>query len=266
MFSKATLMDIMSLLQGIKSHSELNTYFFRYGLEHVSVGSSKEQRVFSVAKHLFDNPKIPGIMSNNLAYEIVEDVVQTISKNPYHYDDVTNEFIKYPQLRRLLLKDGFVIQDNKLIRTFESDLDFNHNETLLEKILNKHNLATAKGHYAQANNAFNRGDWAACNSQLRSYVEELLNKLAEKITGITPDSSQAAKIALSKSTPPIFYKELNEWLDNGQGYFETFWKRLHPHGSHPGLSDEEDSIFRLNLVQISTLEILKRFDKNFSPF
>ncbi len=45
--------------------------------------------------------------------------------------------------------------------------------------------------------------------------------------------------------------------------FETFWKRLHTHGSHPGLSNEEDSIFRLNLVQISTLEILKRYDRNF---
>lgn len=263
MFSKATLMDIMSLLQDIKSHSELDTYFFRYGLESVAVGSNKEQRVFSVARHLFDNPKVPGIISDNLAYEIVEDVVQTITKNSYHFDDVTNEFIKYPQLRRLLLKDGFVIEDSKLIRVFETDIDFNHNETLLEKILNKHNLVTAKGHYTQANNAFNRGDWAACNSQLRSYVEELLNKLAEKITGTAYSDSQQARIALSQSTPPIFYKGLNEWLDNGQGYFETFWKRLHPHGSHPGLSDEEDSIFRLNLVQISTLEILKRFDKNF---
>lgn len=266
MFSKATIMDVMSLLQDLKSHTELDTYFFRYGLERVAVGSNKEQRVFSVAKYLFDNPNIPGIISDNLAYEIVEDVIQIITKNSYHFDDATNEFVNYPQLRRLLLKDGFVIEESKLIRTFETDIDFNYNETLLEKILNKHNLVTAKGHYTQANNAFNRGDWAACNSQLRSYVEELLNKLAEKITGNIPNSSQEAKTALSKSTPPIFYKELNEWLDNGQGYFETFWKRLHPHGSHPGLSDEEDSVFRLNLVQISTLEVLKRFDKNFPSF
>ncbi|QCJ40830.1 hypothetical protein FAY30_02295 [Bacillus sp. S3] len=94
-------------------------------------------------------------------------------------------------------------------------------------------------------------------------MEELLNKIAEKITGNTFTSSQNAKIALSKCNPPIFYKQLNEWLDNGQGYFETFWKRLHPQGSHPGLSDEDDSIFRLNLVQISTLEILRRYDQNY---
>ncbi|NDI36666.1 hypothetical protein EPK97_18265 [Chengkuizengella sediminis] len=62
----------------------------------------------------------------------------------------------------------------------------------------------------------------------------------------------------------IFYKELNEWLDNSQGYFETFWKRLHREGPHPGLSDEHDSIFRLNLVQISTLEILRRYDLNYN--
>lgn len=66
-----------------------------------------------------------------------------------------------------------------MIRTFETDIDFNHNDTLLARLLNKHNLVIAKGHYDQANNAFNRGDWAACNGQLRSYVEEFLNKLAE---------------------------------------------------------------------------------------
>lgn len=263
MFSKATLIDIMSLLKDTKSHTELDTYFFRYNLNNVAIGNNKDQKVFSVAVYLFDNPKIAGIISDNLAHEIVEDVISLITKDSYHFDEATNEFINYPQLRRLLLKDGFIIEENKLIRTFETDKNFNYNKNLLEIMLEKHNLLTAKGHYDQANNAFNRGDWAACNSQLRSYVEELLNRLAEKITGNTPNSSQDAKIALSKSTPPIFYKELNEWLDNGQGYFETFWKRLHPQGSHPGLSHEEDSIFRLNIVQISTLEVLKRFDKNF---
>lgn len=131
-------------------------------------------------------------------------------------------------------------------------------------MLKKHNFDVAIGHYNQANNAFTRGDWAACNSQLRSYVEELLNKIAEKITGNTFADSHNAKIALSKSNPPIFFKELNEWLDNGQGFFETFWKRLHPQGSHPVLYDEYDSIFRLNLVQISTMEILRRYDESYS--
>lgn len=263
MFSRATIMDIMYLLRDMNSHANLSTYAFRYGLDKIAIGGNKDERVLAIGKYLLDNPQMPGILGDNLMYEIVEDVISKSTSNYVHFDSTTNEFINYPQLRRLLLKDGFVIKDGSLIRTFDNDIDFNHNETLLESFLKKYNFSTAKGHYSQASNAFNRGDWAACNSQLRSYVEELLNKIAERITGNTYTSSQEAKTSLSKCNPPIFYKELNEWLDNGQGFFETFWKRLHPQGSHPGLSDEDDSIFRLNLVQITTLEILRRYDEHY---
>lgn len=256
----------MSLLGNMNTHATLDTYAYRYGLEEIAIGSSKEQRVLAIGRYLINNPQLPGILSDNLMYEIVEDIINRAINNDYYFDSNTNEFTNYPQLRRLLLKDGFTIDDGKLIRTISGDLDFNNNETLLENLLNKYNFDIAKGHYNQASNAFNRGDWAACNSQLRSYVEELLNKLAEKITGTAPVSSQDAKITLAKCNPPIFYKQLNEWLDNGQGFFETFWKRLHPEGPHPGLSDEHDSTFRLNLVQISTLEVLRRYDQNYYEY
>lgn len=264
MFSRATIMDLMYLLGNIKSHAELDSYCFRYGIENYANGSNKEQRVMNIGKFLLENPDRNGILGDNLQFEIVEDIISKVVNNEYQYDSESGEFIYYPQLRRLLLKDGFVIRNNGLKRVFESVIDFNSNDSLLEELLKKYNFEIALGHYHQANNAFTRGDWAACNSQLRSYVEDLLNKIAEKITGNTFESSQAAKVALSKTSPPIFYKELNEWLDNGQGYFETFWKRLHPQGSHPGLSDENDSIFRFNLVQISTMEILRRYDERCS--
>ncbi|MGV6975507.1 hypothetical protein ACWA19_08505 [Bacillus toyonensis] len=263
MFSRATIVDIMKLLDDMNTHGTLDTFALRYGLDEIAIGSSKEKRVLAIARYLISNPQMPGLLSDNLTYEIVEHVINTSTSNEYHFNSDNNEFVRYPELRRLLLKDGFVIENGKLIRIFETDIDFSNNETLLGNLLNKHNFNIAKGHYDQANNAFNRGDWAACNSQLRSYVEELLNKLAEDITGNKPTSSHQAKITLSQLNPPIFYKALNEWLDDGTGYFETFWKRLHPHGSHPGLSDEDDSIFRLNLVQISTLEVLRRYDRNF---
>lgn len=262
MFSRATIVDVMSLFISMNTHSTMDAFVLRYGLDDVAIGSSKEKRAMGISKFLIENPQMPGILSDNLIFEVVEDIISKAIVNEYHY--LNNEFINYPQLRRLLLKDGFVIEKGMLIRNFETAIDFNTNDTLLDSLLTKHNFTVAKGHYEQASNAFNRGDWAACNSQLRTYVEELLNKIAEKVTGKTFTDSQQAKIALSQSKPPIFYKQLNEWKDNGTGYFETFWSRLHPEGSHPGLSNEDDSVFRLNLVQISTLEVLRRYDRNFS--
>ncbi|PYE42354.1 hypothetical protein HUB98_13300 [Paenibacillus barcinonensis] len=265
MFSRATIMDAMSLLKDINTHSTLDVLLFRYGLNEVIIdGMSKNDKAVSVAKYLFAHPEQPGIIGNNLTYELVEHVIETSVQGSLHFDDNSGEFVNYPQLRRLLLKDGFVIEEGKLTRTFQTDIDFYSNETLIDILLIRHNLSIAKGHYDQATNAFNRGDWAACNSQLRSYTEALMCQVAEKLTDIHYTDSHLARIALSQTSPPIFYTELNEWLNNGTGYFEAFWKRLHPHGSHPGLSSEEDAVFRLNLVQISSLEILRRYDRNFT--
>jgi len=38
------------------------------------------------------------------------------------------------------------------------------------------------------------------------------------------------------------------------------FKRLHPQGAHPGLSDEEDSTFRLHMVLLLCWLFLRRLD------
>jgi len=43
-------------------------------------------------------------------------------------------------------------------------------------------------------------------------------------------------------------------------FLQGLWKRLHPQGSHPGLSDEEDSTFRLHLMILTASYYLKRLD------
>jgi hypothetical protein len=58
--------------------------------------------------------------------------------------------------------------------------------------------------------------------------------------------------------PPFFLHGLNEWTGQGTGFFEAFFRRLHPQGAHPGLSDEEDSTFRLHLVLLTARSPLTR--------
>ncbi|HHK5544928.1 hypothetical protein COA19_03260 [Bacillus thuringiensis] len=261
MFSRATLVDVFSLFSN-QTHTVLDKFFFKYGIEeHTISASNKENKALAAVRYLIDNPDSKGILGGNMAFEMVEEILGLYVENDYYYDDESGEFNGYPKLKRLLLKDGFVIRDRQLVRMVDSTIDYVENEGLLLKLLDKYNYSIAKGHYTQAVNAFTRGDWAACNSQIRTFVEELLCKIAEDITGNTFVNSHSARTALSQSSPKLFYPELNEWLNDGKGYFETFWKRLHPQGSHPGLSDENDSMFRLNIVQISILEILRRYDE-----
>lgn len=54
--------------------------------------------------------------------------------------------------------------------------------------------------------------------------------------------------------------DLNEWDGKGLGFVNGLMKRLHPQGSHPGLSDADDSTFRLHIVLITARLLLARFD------
>src|SRR5674476_375198 len=103
MFSRATIMDIMYLLREMNTHATLGTYAFRYGLDARAIGGTKDERVMNIGKYLLENPQAPGILSDSLSYEIVEDVIGRTTTNEYIFDPNSNEFVDYPQLRRLLL-------------------------------------------------------------------------------------------------------------------------------------------------------------------
>jgi hypothetical protein len=53
---------------------------------------------------------------------------------------------------------------------------------------------------------------------------------------------------------------LTEWDDDGKGFINGLVRRLHPHGSHPGLSGQDDSTFRLHTILLVARLLLARFD------
>lgn len=53
---------------------------------------------------------------------------------------------------------------------------------------------------------------------------------------------------------------LNEWDNEGRGFINGLFKRLAPAGSHPGLSEPDDSTYRLHIVLLTAALVLRRFD------
>jgi hypothetical protein len=129
----------------------------------------------------------------------------------------------------------------------------------------KFRFDTAKGHFEQAISAYARGEWASANAQLRSFIESLFDSIAKLLTDDKmnlPATGHQSREFLVKLNPPFLLTDLNEWEVGGKGGFvQGFMRRLHPKGSHPGLSDEEDSTFRLYLVIIVASHYLRRLDK-----
>lgn len=133
----------------------------------------------------------------------------------------------------------------------------------LEMLLVRLGLNTAKGHFDQAIAAFSRGDWAASNAQIRSCFEAVIYETSG-ILGV-PDQTQMAQYLKELGTlnPPLLYSAYNEWNQNDQKqqFLKGLWSRLHPEGSHPGLSEEDDCAFRLQIVSITLRLLLRRLDK-----
>lgn len=142
-------------------------------------------------------------------------------------------------------------------------LDFREAENELVALLDRHSMAVPKGHLVQAKDAFARGDWAAANAQLRTFYESYLNEIAVRL-GYGRDGDSADKRRfLGELTPPFLFADYNEWSPNNSKpqYVQGLMSRLHPAGSHPGLSEEDDCTFRMQISLITARLFLRRFDQ-----
>ncbi|WP_380872086.1 hypothetical protein ACFB49_30320 [Sphingomonas sp. DBB INV C78] len=165
------------------------------------------------------------------------------------------------QFKRVLELDGFTITEGALRRILPADIGLPETESELMRLFAAHGLTTAKGHLEQAMDAHARGNWAGANAQIRTFLDALLDELAARVdpTAQTVSTGQPRRAKLAASG--FLSVPLNEWADDGKGFLNGLTKRLHPQGSHPGLSDEDDSTFRLHVVLLTATLLLKRFDR-----
>lgn len=267
-FSRKTILAAIETLSEM-SHSQIDWFVLQYKLDIVAEPlANKQKRAALIAEYLLRKPKRPDEDGYNLVDVIVrERVVNAIEgcTSSYAGFDYEQFQLNYPNLHRGLKRDGFTIKDGQLRRALPEELDLPQADDEVHALLDAYNFATARGHLDQAITAHGKGDWAAANAQLRTFVEELFNKFAERLAaGVTdlPPAGPQRQLWLAQWKSPFFIAELNEWKGQGTGFLQAFYRRLHPAGSHPGLSNEDDSTFRLHLVLLVARLLLKRLQQH----
>ncbi len=255
MFSRKTILEIINALN-FQTHDEVERFAVEFGLEDSIEGAYVKQKGTSIVKYLISNPDAKGPNGSKLAIEVIEHII----KKCRGLEPLSE---RHPELAHSLERDGFKLTNDGLKKILPSELPIAHQEDQMIAILEKLGFSTAKGHYDQAVAAHARGDWASANSQLRTFVEEFFDKAQNIVCPGNYQTSNERKIALAKAG--FFIKDYNEYLNNGTGFIEGFWKRLHPQGSHPGLSEQLDSTFRLQLVILVIHHFLVRLEKYVKP-
>jgi hypothetical protein len=250
MFSRTTIIKIVDALR-LQFQAEVDKFALEFGLEDVISGSSIKEKNVSIMRYLIKNFQAKSPNGTLLAQAIIEHLVLTRCQ----YCDPAELF---PELVNSLDHDGYNLDRNGLRAKLPSELPLVKEENELINVLDRYGYSVAKGHYEQAVAAHTRGDWAASNSQFRSFVEEFFNRVAEIMVPGSYSSSHQCQQALAKIG--FFQSDLNEWLDDGKGFVQGFWRRLHSQGSHPGLSEKEDSTFRMHIVIVVLHYFAKRLD------
>ena len=281
--NRMTIVAAAEVISSFQSHSDMEVLEVQWGIAGRCSSSSKSARVADLARIACEEEI--EVLTEGGKVDLSRALVEiAISAPQYHRHS--------PAWRKLvagLRFDGFEIRAvqieagsddywqsgqtetcSHLVRMLPSDvpeLNFREAESEVALLLDRHGFAVAKGHLKQAVSAFSRGEWSSANGELRNFYESYLNEVAASLDYTGSGDSKAKRDYLGGLQTPFLLADYNEWNPNNQKpqYVQGLMSRMHPHGGHPGLSEEEDANFRLQVSLVTARLFLRRFDQRVSP-
>ncbi|MBX7106911.1 MAG: hypothetical protein K1X57_22770 [Gemmataceae bacterium] len=264
-FTRATIIAVTDILDRC-SQAEFHRFVLGVGMEEIANLGSVRSKCNTVVSYLLKNPEAKTQYGENLTDEVVRQVTSEAIGNCSRYSLGSREFDyvrfqeQYGELNRAILRDGFTAEGGELRRGLPHEVDLPTADDEVHKLLKEFGFTTALGHLDQGISSHARGDYASANAMFRSCLESLLDEAARKLArgSSVPESHADRRQWLASQS--FFDVGLNEWdpVNRSKGFVEALYRRLCPEGSHPGLSDEDDSTFRLHLVLLNARVFLRR--------
>lgn len=261
-FGRLTVVSACNLLQELK-HSKFDNLMLIYALDWRFGEGNLQDKATLLAKIALDEPGQLVETSEGLKGLQEAVIEKAIALPPFVRGSDDWEI-----LLRGLNRDGFnVVEDDNealhLLRMHPDVADIQKADDEVHLLLEECRFETPLGHLKQAIRAHSRGDWASANGQIRTCLEGMFDDIAialDSEKAAQTSSANARRQLLANMNPPFLSRELNEWSDGQKSTLVPgLMNRLHPEGSHPGLSDEEDATFRLHIVLITARLFLRRY-------
>ena len=282
-FNRMTVVAAAQVASNFQSHSDMEVLEVQWGIAGACRASSKSARIADLAgiacdgdlKVLTEGGRVhlsralvdiaisaPEYVRNSSAWKklIAGLRLDGFEVRPAQLEDETDDF----------WRNGVSDTTVELVRMLPSEvpaLDFREAESEVALLLERHDFHIAKGHLARAVSAFGRGEWSSTNGELRNFYESYLNEIAAGLGYTGSGDSRARRDFLGSLQPPFLLVDYNEWNPNNQKpqYVQGLMSRMHPHGGHPGLSEEEDATFRLQISLVTARLFLRRYDQRVMP-
>ncbi|MBB6146836.1 hypothetical protein HNQ77_004817 [Silvibacterium bohemicum] len=273
-FNNMTLVAAVEVIAEFKSHGDMSVLEVQWGFAGNS--TSKAARVASWAQRA-TMPHAPQVMTENGLMNLGRAFVETAIKAPPGVGD-SGAWKKFVAGLRF---DGFELVEMEvpppsntpwqsprtivtLTRMLPADipgLNFREAESEVTALLIQSGFTVARGHLERAVSSFQRGEWSSANGELRNFYESYLNEVAVHLGCDSQQDSKAKRDFLGRLQPPFLLTEYNEWNESNQKpqFAQGLMSRMHPHGGHPGLSEEEDATFRIQITLVTARLFLRRY-------
>lgn len=278
MLSNKTLLELIKLADKL-THPEINRIVSIFNFTPNPVWEkntvmSKTTKIFNDLRYYSE--KKNGPFSADIQLDFLQYIIDDYFEKRKYYESGTIEYnsggpsinfknafiINNKELANSLKRDGYIVEEKTIKKLLPEEIVEAKSESELMVALNTWNFSVSKGHLNQAILNHSQGNWASANSQFRAFVESLLIEVNNFLLpgNHAATAAQAIKTLAETVNPPFLSKDLNEYPSKkgSDSFVYGLWTRLHPDGSHPGLSDEDDCSFRYHISIVFANYLLRR--------
>ncbi|MGO8003527.1 hypothetical protein ACC725_25650 [Rhizobium ruizarguesonis] len=261
------------ILSEIRTNAEIESLLLEHGLdEYVSSGGSVAKTLLGIKKFATqfpDHEVQTDFGPKPISQLIVEKAIELVGWKQ-RQAGLWEKLDRYLQLAGFSLDKevtdqwgGESIVIKGLLTSFPELAELPATVNELDALLSKHGFTVSSRHLSSAKENIAQADWEAANSQCRTFLEAVTDSVAEKLfpteAALKASGLQKRQLLAEKG---FLSTDKHEFSDgNKQAYLPGLAKLLHPDGSHPGISNQDDAMFRLQTVIVTTRWLLKRFDQ-----
>src|SRR3989442_7410607 len=179
-FSRKTVLAAIDALPF--SHADMTRFLLELGPQYATrAGESiSMQKRLNELMTVYDKDPDQRLGEGELLSEVIVAKAVSFIEPPseYAWSEPQAELPRIMALRSALARDGYTIVDRTIRRMLPVELGIAAAEDETTRLLKTGPFPTSRGHLEQALDAHGRGDWAAANSQIRSFYESLFDEIA----------------------------------------------------------------------------------------
>jgi hypothetical protein len=268
-FSRRAFVAAIGVLECL-TQATLTRFLYKLGPDFPELAGdesiSKSKRLSKLIGVYDQRPERTVEGGDTLQDVVIEKAAALVRVDLLSWGDDAPEWVSdHKEFCRLLAMDGFVVTDRSIRRSLPEDVNLPAAQNELDRLLAKHSFVVPAGHLRQAVEAHADGHWASANSQIRTFLDALFDEIAARLDPNNASLGTGQPRRTQLAARGFFSRSLNEWDDDGRNFINGLFRRLSPQGSHPGLSDEEDSTFRLHIALLAARLFLSRYDSQVTP-